>query len=319
MINKELASVTGVIQAKWFKAVSTERPKDVVVVHSAELPNKPKAAKAVANFFSRLETPASAHLSIDSQETYRSVADNDVAYAAPGANHNGLHAELTAYAHYSRGEWEQPLMIAMLQRAADAVREWCDKYDIPKTYISAEQLKSGQRGITTHNDVSKAFRRSTHWDPGPGFPMNTFLVMVVDSPPPQATEDEMGAYGHEDCPSGGYWIFKRGDGGVFNYDGAPFFGSLPGLNVIPKGPIVAMEPYLVDGEVKGYWLLGADGGVYSFGEAPFTDSYAGHPEWHQGKRQFVDIEQHGEGYDLISVVVGSDPPERNVYDLSVTR
>ena len=32
-------------------------------------------------------------------------------------------------------------------------------------------LRAGERGITTHAQVSKAWKKSDHWDPGPGFPI----------------------------------------------------------------------------------------------------------------------------------------------------
>lgn len=308
------------IGARWFRPVKS-REIDLVVIHSMEASDKPDTAEAVGNYFARLpaDNKASAHVGCDRDSSVRYVDDNDVAFAAPGANHNGLHCELTGFARYVEGDWLQPHMMAMLQQAAAVVREWCEKYDIPKRYVDAAGLKRGEIGITTHNEVSKAFKQSDHWDPGKGFPIKTFISMVVDQPPPVAKDDDMPPFFHVDHPNGGSWLIKREDGGVFAYDGAPFFGSLPGLGVKPNAPIVALEPFELVGQVRGYWLLGADGGVYSFGDAPFTDSYAGHPEWHKGERYFVDIEQNGDGYNLIAVEKGSDPPRRNIYDLSVKR
>ncbi len=322
----ELKSVTANIPARWYKAVGPNRAKQLVVLHSAEIENKPSAARAVAQFFANLPptNQASAHFEIDNDDVVRSVRDDDVAYGAPGANHNGLQFEFSAYARYSRGEWEQPKMMAMLQRGAEAVREVCERYDIPKQFVDAEGLKRGESGITTHAEASKAWKKSDHWDPGPGFPVGTFMSMLGSQPvAKEEAEKEMAPYFEVDCPTGGYWLIKRSDGGVFSYDGAWLPSntpvSLPGYNVVPQAPIVDMAPYVVDGQVKGYWMLGADGGVFCFGDAPFTDSYAGHPEWHQGERDFISIRQHGQGYDLISVVKGSDPPDRNIYDLSEKR
>jgi hypothetical protein len=50
---------------------------------------------------------------------------------------------------------------------------------------------------------------------------------------------------------------------------APFYGSLPGLGITPAAPIVGISA-TPDG--KGYWLVGADGGVFSFGDAVFHGS-----------------------------------------------
>jgi hypothetical protein len=45
--------------------------------------------------------------------------------------------------------------------------------------------------------------------------------------------------------------------------------SLPGSRIVPKAPIVALVPTPGD---RGYWELGSDGGVLSFGDAPFLGS-----------------------------------------------
>jgi len=52
---------------------------------------------------------------------------------------------------------------------------------------------------------------------------------------------------------------------------APFFGSLPDSGINPVAPIVAITASPDGG---GYWLLGADGGVFAFGDADFYGSAA---------------------------------------------
>jgi hypothetical protein len=44
--------------------------------------------------------------------------------------------------------------------------------------VDVAGLLRGDRGITTHDAVSKAFKQSTHWDPGPGFPLADFANAV---------------------------------------------------------------------------------------------------------------------------------------------
>jgi hypothetical protein len=75
--------------------------------------------------------------------------------------------------------------------------------------------------------------------------------------------------------SGAYAIGS--DGGVFTYD-APFLGSVydaialvrgvPASSVRPDQPVVGIT---VDPDGDGYWLVGADGGVFTF-DAPFRGS-----------------------------------------------
>jgi hypothetical protein len=70
------------------------------------------------------------------------------------------------------------------------------------------------------------------------------------------------------------------DGGVFAPEiqtgpglvsPSPFFGSLPGLGIVPATPIVAIAA-APGGD--GYWLMGTDGGVFAFGGARFFGSAA---------------------------------------------
>lgn len=79
--------------------------------------------------------------------------------------------------------------------------------------------------------------------------------------------------------TGGVWLVGA-DGGVFapplleddaTVAQAPFFGSLPSLGVFPTAPIVGIDSTPNGG---GYWLLGADGGVFAFGSADFFGSAA---------------------------------------------
>src|SRR6185437_10563247 len=61
------------------------------------------------------------------------------------------------------------------------------------------------------------------------------------------------------APDGGdWWVVPNG--GVFAVGGAPFYGSVPGLGLAVHDVVaITRTP---DG--GGYWVLGADGGVYAF-------------------------------------------------------
>jgi hypothetical protein len=71
-------------------------------------------------------------------------------------------------------------------------------------------------------------------------------------------------------PFFGYWM-TGSDGGVFALGGAPYEGSLPGVDVTVND-IVGMAATPTG---RGYWLVGADGGVFAFGDAPYLGSLPG--------------------------------------------
>ncbi len=75
----------------------------------------------------------------------------------------------------------------------------------------------------------------------------------------------------------GYWLVAS-DGGIFSFGNAGFYGSIPGLGIAPAGsglphslnaPIVGMVP---SSDGNGYFMVGADGGVFTFGDAKFEGS-----------------------------------------------
>ena len=82
--------------------------------------------------------------------------------------------------------------------------------------------------------------------------------------------------GIAEMPTGkGYWLVAA-DGGVFNFGDAGFYGNtytdgLTGLSGSHplSAPIVGIQS-TPDG--KGYWMVGADGGVFNFGNAGFYGS-----------------------------------------------
>jgi fibronectin type 3 domain-containing protein len=109
-----------------------------------------------------------------------------------------------------------------------------------------------------------------------------YEVVAVNAAGYSAASDEAssttsvaGSYGTgmASAPTGrGYWLVSP-TGGIFAYDGAQFYGSLPGVGVNVTD-IVAMAS-TPDG--RGYWLVGSDGGIFAFGDAHFYGSMGGQP------------------------------------------
>lgn len=155
-----------------------------IVIHTAETGEGPTSAEGVAAYFANPRDQqgnpviASAHYSADNNSIVQSVKDRDVAHAAPPMNDQGLHLELTGRANQSADQWSDDFSRAELELAARWAAAKADAYAVPLVWVDREGLRRGERGFTTHFEVSKAFGLSTHQDPGPNFPAARFLELV---------------------------------------------------------------------------------------------------------------------------------------------
>lgn len=175
-----LADIPTVLAANYTRA--NRKTVKWVVFHSMEAAEKPSTAEAVANWFAGKSGPApraSAHYNIDCDSIVRSVPEVDVAWHAPGANSEGIGLEHAGYARQTEAEWLDDYSSRMLWLSARLCADICKRWSIPVEYVDADGLKSGRRGITTHADVSAAFKKSNHYDPGKDFPMDQYLKMVM--------------------------------------------------------------------------------------------------------------------------------------------
>lgn len=143
----------------------------LIVLHSTESTG---TAASVASYFQSGSAGGSTQLVVGDDGCFRSVPDLNQPAGAPGANSDGLHIEVVGLAKWSRAEWlEHP---TRLDNCARAIAEWSQKYGIPLAFVDAAMLQTKRaRGVTTHREVSQAFKQSDHWDPGPGFPLDVVL------------------------------------------------------------------------------------------------------------------------------------------------
>jgi N-acetyl-anhydromuramyl-L-alanine amidase AmpD len=152
---------------------------DVLVIHTMESPEAATSAENVAKWFAGSTAPqASAHYCIDNNTVVQCVKDDDVAWHAPGANHNGLGFEHAGKAAQTKKDWNDPYSKALLDVSAQLVAEKCEEYHIPVVWLREADLLTGKRGITGHVQVSRAFKRSDHHDPGENFPIQAYLALV---------------------------------------------------------------------------------------------------------------------------------------------
>jgi len=132
---------------------------------------------------------------------------------------------------------------------------------------------------------------------------------------------------------GGYWM-TAADGGIFTFGDAGFYGNTYTLGLTGLGgsrplaaPIVGMAP-TPDG--RGYWLVAADGGVFTFGDAGFYgNTYTlgltglGGSRPLAGRIVGIDPTPDGQGYTLIAAdggvfTFGDAPFEGSTYGYGYT-
>ena len=142
-------------------------PPKYIIIHSTESPNRKGSARNVAFYFSKpinSDLPPSVQCTVDDYECYRSLPDNVIPWAAPPFNSRGLHVEQCGYAKWSRAEWLKHR--ATIDHAALLAAKWANAYQIPVTWLTVAGCKAHRPGITSHRNVSLAFGKSTHSDPG---------------------------------------------------------------------------------------------------------------------------------------------------------
>lgn len=159
-----------------------------LVVHCTESPREDDGrAFKVARWFANPWDPrrkrwvkASAHYIVDDRNVVQCVPDNRIAWHARGANNRAIGVELVGKAAQSRDEWLDDFGIAMLELAAALVAGLVSKHGIPPALVDPASMRSGLPGITTHANVTRAFKvRGGHIDPGPNFPMDILLDEVA--------------------------------------------------------------------------------------------------------------------------------------------
>jgi N-acetyl-anhydromuramyl-L-alanine amidase AmpD len=148
----------------------TPRHPRHIVLHSMEAPEASSRAEACAQYFARGERIVSAHYCVDSDSAVQCVDDHWIAYHAAGANQSGIGIEHAGYARQSSKEWLDDFGRRMLSLSIQLAARLCRQWNIPAVYVSASDLRLRKPGITTHAEVSLAFGKSDHHDPGPGFP-----------------------------------------------------------------------------------------------------------------------------------------------------
>ena len=142
-----------------------------IVLHSTE----GATAASAASWFANPASSGSAHLVVDDETCFRTLRDDLMPWAAPGANVNGFHIEQAGFAHWTESQWMRHA--ATLERAAWKTASACRRFNVPAIFRTASNLRARVPGVTTHAECTRAFG-GTHTDPGSGWPRAQFMDTV---------------------------------------------------------------------------------------------------------------------------------------------
>lgn len=167
------------------------RPIKRIVIHSAVMPCEPGRARQLARMNSEGLGGGSWHYAVDPEETFQTSYDSVVCWHAPPNPHTlgiemadnprpwptGKRTQTWWNKLKKVWRWADKNHQAMLRRTARLVAELCEVHDVPVKLLSVAACRRDEHGIATHNTVSKAFKQSTHWDPG-AWPYAYFMMLV---------------------------------------------------------------------------------------------------------------------------------------------
>jgi hypothetical protein len=201
----------------------TNRP-NLLVVHTSEGGELAVSAEALARFIQTPRTAtnlASYHYITDTESVIPVVPDGFVAYAAAGGNAQGLHICHPGRAGQSRDDWFDTNSSGMLEQVARWLADKSAEYDIPLNKLTTVQVARGAPGVCGHVEVSQAFGKSTHTDPGKGYPWDWVIdrARALRDPAPDTTpptsaegftseEDDAMWFYSQWTPDGSWWEIR---------------------------------------------------------------------------------------------------------------
>lgn len=178
MLGSLLGRPVAFIRARFSKRRS--QPVRWIVLHSMEAAESSSMAERLGSYFARLSgRTASAHYGVDNDSVVQYVPDDEVAYHAAGLNEQSIGIEQAGTAHQTREAWGDLFSQQMIDtQVVPLLAHLVTKHNVPARFVDAAAINRGEAGITTHAEVSKAKRKSTHWDPGPHYPIDYVVLKV---------------------------------------------------------------------------------------------------------------------------------------------
>lgn len=158
-------------------SAGSNKPVRRIVIHSTVSPCREGQARDTAAYFRSPEARGSAHYAVDPGEVVQCAWDSVICWHAP-PNAQSLGIEMCEFPATTMDRWKERPHQLMLERTARLTAQLCLAYGVPIRYVGWFRMRVlGMRGVTTHAQVSKAWRQSDHWDPGT-WPRRRFMRMV---------------------------------------------------------------------------------------------------------------------------------------------
>lgn len=167
-------------------------PPRLLVVHTSEGAENGTSAEALAAYIATPRTAdnvASYHYVADWDRVIPSVPDILTAYANAGANDISLSICYPGKANQLLTDWHDAASTAQHEQVARWLADKSLEYGVPLAKVTAAQIVKGARGVCGHFDITNAYHKTTHTDPGPNYPWaevlgraNALTTPIPDDP-----------------------------------------------------------------------------------------------------------------------------------------
>lgn len=173
----------------------------LIVWHSTESSEvKGGANNIAAGWFAKASSGVSCHVTVDDGSDSRypsgvceSVYPWDTAWHCGNGNADGYGVEIVGRAAQSGVDWRDSYSLAAIDNAVEWLKWNPHTNKIPTRWLTDAQLRGGEAGHVTHEQVARILGGSTHTDPGKNFPrdyvMARFGSGAVPPPAPAPTGD----------------------------------------------------------------------------------------------------------------------------------
>lgn len=157
---------------------STPYNKYYIAIHNT---SNDATAKEEASYAKRRTDSVSSHYYMDKIQVIQSLNTDLSAWHAGSSigNRRAIAYEITGTNGKSRAWW---LANVAWDKLAASIARDCKRWGIKPRTLTDAQLKAGtETGIITHDQMRRVWGGTTHTDPGPGFPMDYLIQLVVQA------------------------------------------------------------------------------------------------------------------------------------------